>query len=249
MTKEFTYNNTPVLFSLTNQNVFVNATNMAKPFNRYPKDFLKTQYSSDFIKALSVRRKCLTTDLVKVNQGGIPSEQGTWMHEDVAIEFARYLSPDFAIWCNDRIKELLTQGYTKLDSISRKDLAQMLLDAETEKEKALQHAKAIEMHLATQKPKIDFYDSIIESDGLLDLNDTAKLIGLGRNTMCSMLRSRGVFYKETKPYQRYMQLGYFKIKEYQYRNSVGEIGISTQTFVTQKGLSFLNRLMSHATVN
>lgn len=30
------------------------------------------------------------------------------MHEDVALEFARWLSPKFAIWCNRRIKELLT---------------------------------------------------------------------------------------------------------------------------------------------
>jgi hypothetical protein len=29
------------------------------------------------------------------------------MHEDVALEFARWLSPAFAIWCNDRIKEIL----------------------------------------------------------------------------------------------------------------------------------------------
>lgn len=34
------------------------------------------------------------------------------MHEDVALEFARWLSPAFAIWCNDRIKELLTVGIT-----------------------------------------------------------------------------------------------------------------------------------------
>lgn len=29
------------------------------------------------------------------------------MHEDVALEFARWLDPIFAIWCNDRIKELI----------------------------------------------------------------------------------------------------------------------------------------------
>ena len=36
------------------------------------------------------------------------------MHEDVALEFARWLSPAFAIWCNDRIKELLLNGQTNL---------------------------------------------------------------------------------------------------------------------------------------
>ena len=34
------------------------------------------------------------------------------MHEDVAMEFARWLSPKFAIWCNDRIKELARTGVT-----------------------------------------------------------------------------------------------------------------------------------------
>ena len=36
------------------------------------------------------------------------------MHEDVAIEFARWLSPAFSIWCNDKIKELLTTGKTEI---------------------------------------------------------------------------------------------------------------------------------------
>ena len=48
-----------------------------------------------------------SADLVTVIKGG-NGEQGTWMHEDVALEFARWLSPKFAIWCNRRIKELLT---------------------------------------------------------------------------------------------------------------------------------------------
>lgn len=37
------------------------------------------------------------------------------MHEDAALEFARWLSPKFAIWCNDRIKELLLTGHTETE--------------------------------------------------------------------------------------------------------------------------------------
>lgn len=58
----------------------------------------------------TARRIPRPTDLVQVKNGG--NDFGTWMHEDVAIEFARWLSPAFAIWCNDRIKELLTVGIT-----------------------------------------------------------------------------------------------------------------------------------------
>lgn len=35
--------------------------------------------------------------IVTTNGGQI---QGTWMHEDVALEFARWLNPAFAIWCH-----------------------------------------------------------------------------------------------------------------------------------------------------
>ena len=83
----------------------VNATQMAKPFGKSAKDWLKTQAAKEFIVSLSEVKKILSADLVKVVYG---DNGGTWMHEDVALEFARWLSPKFAIWCNDRIKELLT---------------------------------------------------------------------------------------------------------------------------------------------
>lgn len=53
--------------------------------------------------------------LIQTVKGG-KSEQGTWMHEDAALEFARWLSPAFAIWCNKRIKELLKTGVTTVSN-------------------------------------------------------------------------------------------------------------------------------------
>lgn len=102
----FQYHGNPISFH-KGENLMVNATQMAKPFNKSPKDFLKTEQSKRFIEALSEVKKILSSDLVKVTYG---NNGGTWMHEDVALEFARWLSPAFAIWCNDRIKELLMNG-------------------------------------------------------------------------------------------------------------------------------------------
>lgn len=86
----------------------VNATEMARPFRKRAVDWLNTQSAKDFVNALSEVRKITSADLVAVTKGGL--QQGTWMHEDVALEFARWLSPAFAIWCNDRIKELFRTG-------------------------------------------------------------------------------------------------------------------------------------------
>ena len=89
----------------------VNATEMAKPFGKLAKDWLSNKSTTEFIHTLSAVRGIVLTDLVVVKQGG-NGVQGTWMHEDVALEFARWLSPAFAIWCNDRIKELMQVGFT-----------------------------------------------------------------------------------------------------------------------------------------
>ena len=58
-------------------NARVNLTAMAKPFGKLPKDWLKTTETKDYIKAVSVVKKCTTADLVEVRQGGTPEEQGS----------------------------------------------------------------------------------------------------------------------------------------------------------------------------
>ncbi len=100
----FSYAGSKISFA-TESGVRVNATQMAKPFGKSVKDWLKTQSAQVFIAALGEVKNILSSELVEVIYG---NNGGTWMHEDVALEFARWLSPKFAIWCNDRIKELLT---------------------------------------------------------------------------------------------------------------------------------------------
>lgn len=84
----------------------INATEMAKPFGKRPAKWLELPSTKTFLSPLCEVRKSDITNLVVTAKGNSGSfQQGTWMHEDVAMEFARWLSPGFAIWCNDRIKE------------------------------------------------------------------------------------------------------------------------------------------------
>ena len=106
----FQYNGSPITFQIGGT-LMVNATQMAKSFGKQPIDWLKTEQSKEFISVFAELKNFSSADLVRVTKGGNDKKlQGTWMHEDVALEFARWLSPAFAIWCNDRIKELLMKG-------------------------------------------------------------------------------------------------------------------------------------------
>lgn len=114
LSRAYEYNGNLVRFDKVDGVTMINATQMAKPFGKRPVDWLQNQQAKDFIKALAEVRNSTSADLVRVTKGGNDKNaQGTWMHEDVALEFARWLSPQFAIWCNDRIKELFKEGVVK----------------------------------------------------------------------------------------------------------------------------------------
>lgn len=110
--QKFDYEGSQITFS-NGENVMVNATQMAKPFGKRAKEWLRQKSTKEFIDALASEGRISPTQLVIVKQGKSSNfDQGTWMHEDVALEFARWLSPKFAIWCNARIKELVRTGFT-----------------------------------------------------------------------------------------------------------------------------------------
>ncbi len=90
-------NSTDLVKVVYGENIVVNATEMAKAFGKLPADFLKTQRAQDYIMQLTVMKNIITADIVKVVQGG-NNTQGTWMHEDIAIEFARLRNCNPADW-------------------------------------------------------------------------------------------------------------------------------------------------------
>ena len=195
--------------------------------------------------------------VVTVKGGNINSTgQGTWMHEDVALEFARWLSPKFAIWCNDRIKELMKYGFTATDKMLEEIIAdplkvlegfaklskQILLERE---QKAAAEDKVKEL-----TPKAEFYDRVKDSESTLDMATTAKVLKLpyGRNIMMSKLRIAGVLMKNNAPYQKYIDSKHFKVCEAEVYCGEGRIKIVSQTFVYQKGLMLIQTLLCNQEV-
>lgn len=111
------YNGAKIAFEEINGKMMINATQMAKPFGRSkrPKNWLRTQQAKELQNVVAVAHKCATTDLQVVRQGGI--NQGTYFHEDVALFFAQWLSPEFYLACNQKLKELLTNQIIDLSPV------------------------------------------------------------------------------------------------------------------------------------
>lgn len=170
---------------MSGNNVMINATQMAKPFGKRPIDWLQNQSSIEYLNELSKVRKSTLADLVQVMKGG--NNPGTWMHEDVALEFARWLSPSFAIWCNDRIKELLQHGITATQPtleqiISNPDLviklATQLKQERAEKEELEQQAIIQSEQLKVAAPKVQYVDIVLHSVNTYTTTQIAKELGM-----------------------------------------------------------------------
>ena len=255
VSRVFAYEGANVTFAKKGNLVMVNATQMAKPFGKLTKDWLRTNQCKEFLTVLSEGRKILSSDLVKVTYG---NNGATWMHEDVAIEFARWLSPAFAIWCNDRIKELLTIGITAtpqtIDSIlADPDNAIRLLTTlkEERQQRQIAESKAALLEEVTkeQAPKVAFADAIIGSDTNITIRNLAKLLRqngyeTGEKRLYEWLRKNGYITLDNKPMQRYVEQGIFFIAEGTHSEN-GVMKAHMTTKVTQKGVNYFFNKFIH----
>ena len=94
---------------LVNGNVRVNLTQMAKYFglNKRPDRWLRSDDARSYIRALRDVQKCTSTDLLIVKKGG--TNQGTWCTDyRIAMRFAQWLNPMFAIKVDELLVNLLT---------------------------------------------------------------------------------------------------------------------------------------------
>lgn len=255
---KFNYNGNIVAFDNSN-GVMVNATEMAKPFGKRVSDWLSNQYTKEFIAELTVTRKSATADYqaVIIRQGGDPQNQGTWLHEDAALEFARWLSPKFAIWCNDRIKELLTKGVATAANDDEAILhAIQVLQKRVEDSKARQRElEAANTALAEKNsqmaqaitanaPKVLFANTVAESTTSILVGELAKLVAkkgvdVGQNRLFEWLRQNGYIMKKNGnknyPTQRSIDLGILEVKARTITKADGSTMSVFTTKVTGKG--------------
>jgi len=100
--------------------------------------------------------------------------------------------------------------------------------------------KTLEQRIMLDAPKVTVYDKIADSTNLLSMNETAKTIGIGRNTLFSYLRDNDILMKNNLPYETYKNRGYFEVKDVPIRKGDTFVNQPT-TRVTSKGLIWLTK--------
>ncbi len=93
----------------------------------------------------------------------------------------------------------------------------------------------LEFQLEIDKPKVDFYDDFINSEGLYNLQNAARALNCHPNLFIDSLKNQYLFYQGNAlvPRQKYRDQGLFTVK-----SNIIDNKARYQTYITPKGLRY-----------
>ena len=88
-----------------------------------------------------------------------------------------------------------------------------------------------------------FYDDLMNTEGLMQINTVAKELGIGEYTLFAYLRGKKVFFydkdKVNVPYERFRKEGKFVVKE----TPCHDGNMRAVTYATKKGLEYIRKIL------
>jgi len=98
------WNGTPIQRRTTDG--YVSATAMCKANGKQFNDYFRTDRASEYLEALSAETGISVSNLCLTTKGG--AHQGTWVHPQVSVDLARWISAPFAVWMDGWFLEELS---------------------------------------------------------------------------------------------------------------------------------------------
>ena len=205
--------------------------------------------ASDIARALGYKnpQKAIRDHCKRVNESFIPSNGGEQKAKVITksdiyrlIVRSKLESADeFESWIFDEIMPTIekTGAYIEegreqemvnyyFSSLSQ-DLQGQIVNELMEKNKELQQ----------------FYDDLMNTEGLMQINTVAKELGIGEYTLFTYLRGKKVFFydkdKVNVPYERFRKEGKFVVKE----TPCHDGNIRAVTYATKKGLEYIRKIL------
>lgn len=116
----------------------------------------------------------------------------------------------------------------------------------------MQSAYEEELHILRLKqiedaPKVEFFNQVTDSTDCIDMGTVAKVLNfknIGRTKLFEILRNNGILMSDNRPYQKYIDAGYFRVIESKFTTPSGETHINFKTVVYQSGIDFIRKAIN-----
>ncbi|WP_440452153.1 phage antirepressor [Ruminococcus intestinalis] len=156
----------------------------------------------------------------------------------------------FSDWVTSEVLPSIRKngGYImeKQDETPEELMARALMIAQETLKRKEQRLLEAEAKIKENAPKVEFYNAVTGSEDTIDMRTVATVLnmGIGRNKIFEVLRDKRVLDRKNMPYQKYIDLGYFRTVETQYTKSDGTNCINIKTVVFQKGVDFIRKTLT-----
>lgn len=158
------------------------------------------------------------------------------------ISFAKKIAMMSKTETGNKIRDYFLECEKKAQNYIPKTYSEALLLAAKQAEQIERQQELI----AIQTPKAEFFDAVADSKDAVPMLEVAKVLGIkgmGRNNLFEFLRQQKVLMPNNIPYQKYQDLGYFRVIEQKYTKNYEEC-INFKTLVYQKGIDFIRKLIN-----
>ena len=199
------------------------------------------QKQAIIVKNSDVRDK----DIRKLNNAGekFLTESGVYK---LVFKSRKPSAERFSDWVTDEVlPSIRKHGAYMMQETLEKALTSpdFLIRLATKLKEEQEARKQAEFKLEEQEPLVAFANKVSDSSNLIDMGKLAKLLNdehikIGRNKLFQWLREQKTLMKNNIPYQRYIDSGYFQIKESTFKTPYGEKTAQT-TYVTGKGQIYI----------
>ena len=190
-----------------------------------PSDWLRIQHTQELIAELAAEIPGIP---------GIQSKQGlgTFVCKDLVYAYAMWISPAFQL----RVIRAFDQLQSGAHEVPRDFASALRLAADQQEEIERQR-----LMLAEQQPKVEFAEAVRATVDAISVRDMAKLLGTGQNRLFDRMRADAILMADNRPYQCFIDRGYFRLVEMPWRDADGQTHISFKTLITGKGQVWLQR--------
>lgn len=185
------------------------------------------------------------TDIRKMNNAGenFLTESGVYK---LVFTSRKPEAERFSDWVTDEVLPTIRKhGAYMTEQTIEKALTNpdFLIQLATQLKHEQEARRLAEKKIEEQKPLVEFANKVSNTSNVIDMGKMAKLIkdeniNIGRNRLFTWLRKNKILMSNNIPYQRYIEGGYFQVKESTYETPYGTKTQQT-TYVTGKGQIYI----------
>ncbi|KVE50397.1 phage antirepressor KilAC domain-containing protein [Burkholderia vietnamiensis] len=146
------------------------------------------------------------------------------------------LSPEFTARLVDRWQELEQYAANASPAVPQ-TFADALRLAADQQEQIDAQRRQIEQ----QKPAVEFAHAVRNTTDAISIGDMARVLGIGQNRLFRQLRADHLLMADNRPYQHYIDRGYFRMVESVWIDAEKESHPTFKTLVTGSGQVYLQR--------